>query len=63
MSERLDLDRQVSTKEGKPTPYHEDIISQIVSDLGGENALSVPDQIRLANVQTAILRAQMKANR
>lgn len=63
MTEKLDMDKRVVSDANKPTSYLEDVISQLVDSVGGENDFSVPDQIRLANVQTAIVRAQMKANR
>lgn len=63
MSEKLDLDRHVVDESRKPTPYLEDVISQIVDDLGGENADSVADQIRTLQTELAALRAQIKANR
>ena len=62
MSEKLDLDRNV-VLEKKPTPYLEDIISQIVDDIGGENAQSVPDQIELSQVLGFANLARIKANR
>ena len=61
MAKKLDMDKRIVTPEGNATAYLEDIVSQIVDDLGGEDAYSVPDQINLA-MNFALL-AQIKANR
>lgn len=61
MPEKLDLSKQVVDSEGRPTAYLEDIISQLVDAVGGENALPVAEQIALG--QNPALLAQIKANR
>lgn len=62
MSEKLDMDKDVVTDK-KPTAYLEDVISQIVDDLGGETARSVSDQVRLSEALTWINLARIKSNR
>lgn len=63
MIEKLDMGRKIVNESGQPTAYFEDVISQIVEAIGGEDAESVPDQIRKSNVEVATLRSQVKANR
>ncbi len=61
MAEKLDLSKQVVDSQGRPTAYLEDIISQIVDALGGENAPAVEEQILLG--QNPAILAQIKASR
>lgn len=63
MAEKLDISKTITTSDDKPTAYMEDVISQLVDAVGGEQAESVPDQIAINAIQGFINLAQIKALR
>ena len=63
MANKIDMDKKAVDKDGNATAYLEDIISQIVDDLGGESGFSVANQIMLYQAQNFALLAQIKASR
>lgn len=60
MANKLDLDKDIVNETKKATPYMEDIISQIVDDLGGESAPTVADQITAMAIPGFVTLAQLK---